>query len=71
MAPVVEPRVLDPEAFYRDLLHELGELARAGGTAVGAARVAKRVAREHGLDVARVPLPRLTRVERELQRWGE
>lgn len=55
------------ENYYRDLIHELGEHARRpGATAVGAAVVAKRVARLHGLAVAeRLPLPRLTRVERE------
>jgi hypothetical protein len=49
--------------FYRALLYELAEHARSGGTAIGAAVVAKRVAIAHGLDVAHVPLPRLTRAE--------
>jgi hypothetical protein len=55
------------ESFYKDLIHELGEHARRpGATAIGAAAVAKRVARAHGLAVAeRLPLPRLTRAERE------
>ena len=58
---------LDPETFYRDVLHALGEHARRrGATAQGAAAVVKRVAREHGLPIAeRLPLPRLTRAERE------
>ena len=58
---------LDPEMFYRDVLHALGEHARRrSATAHGAAAVAKRVAREHGLEIAeRLPLPRLTRAERE------
>ena len=58
---------LDPEKSYRNVLHALGEHARRrGATAQGAAAVAKRVAREHGLEIAeRLPLPRLTRAERE------
>jgi hypothetical protein len=55
---------LDVAGFYRDLLWELGEHAQRGGTAIGAAVVAKRVARKFGIDVAeRLPLPRLTRAE--------
>ena len=58
------------DRFYRDVLHELGEHARVGGTAVGAAAVVKRVARGHGLEIAdRLPLPRLTRAEREQIAW--
>ena len=55
------------ERFYRDLLHELGEFARRRtATAVGAAVVAKRVAVAYGIEAAnRLPLPRLSRVERE------
>lgn len=55
------------EQFYRDVLHALGEHARRrGATAQGAAAVAKRVAKDYGLPVAdRLPLPRLTRAERE------
>ena len=50
------------ERFYRDLLYELGEHAQRGGTAVGAAVTARRVARGYGLSVAeRLPLPRLDR----------
>jgi hypothetical protein len=52
-------------AFYRDLLHELGEHARKGGTAYGAAAVAKRVALQHGVEGAEgARLPRATRAER-------
>jgi hypothetical protein len=65
------PEVADPtellERFYRDLLYELGEFAqRRSATAVGAAMVAKRVAVAYGLEAAaRLPLPRLSRAERE------
>ena len=63
--PVASTELL--ERFYRDLLYELGEFAeRRTATAVGAAVVAKRVAIAYGIEVAqRLPLPRLTRVERE------
>lgn len=47
--------------FYRDVLHALGEHARTGGTAFGAAAVVKRLAVDRGLDVQRLPLPRPTR----------
>jgi hypothetical protein len=57
--------VVDPEVFYRELLAALGEHARRGGTAYGAAVVAKRVALAHGLEVGRLPLPRPTRLERD------
>jgi len=55
------------ERFYRDLLWELGEFARRPtATAIGAAVVAKRVAKARGLAVAdRLPLPRFSREERE------
>jgi hypothetical protein len=57
---------IDVERFYGDLLFALGEHAQRGGTAVGAAAVAKRVARGYGLaSVDRLPLPRLTRAERD------
>lgn len=56
---------IDVGRFYRDLLWELGELASAGGTAIGAAAVVKRVALSHGLPVGGVPLPRLNRAELE------
>ena len=56
--------VVDVNRFYSDLVFELGELARAGGTATGAAAVAKRVALAHGIEsAANVPLPRLNRAE--------
>ena len=56
--------------FYRDVLWALGELAQAGGTAEGAAVVVRRVAREYGVQEAeRVPLPRLTRAERDDLAW--
>ncbi|HET6964016.1 MAG TPA: hypothetical protein VFH58_04535 [Acidimicrobiales bacterium] len=60
------------ERFYRDVLDALGAHARTGGTAVGAAVVVRRIAREHGLAMAeRLPLPRLTRAEEaELGRAG-
>lgn len=59
------------EAFYRDLLWELGEFARRkSATAVGASIVVKRVALAHGIEVAeRLPLPRLTRKEFEGLTW--
>ncbi len=53
-------------AFYRELLFELGEHAQRGGTAYGAAVVAKRVALAFGAAGAtHLPLPRPTRLERE------
>jgi hypothetical protein len=64
-------RFADPsaalEAFYRDLLYELGEFSRRPtATALGAAVVAKRVAKQYGIGAAdRLPLPRLSRAERE------
>jgi hypothetical protein len=57
--------VVAVEQFYREALHRLGEHARKGGTAYGAAAVLKHVAIDHGLDVGRLPLPRPTRVERD------
>lgn len=55
------------EAFYRDVLDALGvHMRRRDATAQGAAAVVKRVALGHGLPVAeRLPLPRLTRAERD------
>jgi len=55
------------DQFYRDVLFELGEFVqRRGATATGAAVVVKRVAVAHGIEVAsRLPLPRLSRAERE------
>ena len=53
-------------SFYRELLFQLGEHAQRGGTAYGAAAVAKRVALEFGVrGAAYLPLPRPTRLERE------
>ena len=53
-------------SFYRELLFRLGEHAQRGGTAYGAAAVAKRVALEFGVGgAAQLPLPRSTRLERE------
>jgi hypothetical protein len=56
---------VDPEAFYRDVFHELDEfIHRRTATAAGAAVAVKRVAMAHGLEVAdRLPLPRLNRAE--------
>lgn len=60
------------DAFYIELMFELGELVHRGGTAVGAAVVAKRVARQHGVRAAEwVSLPRLTRAELEDARWTD
>lgn len=57
--------VVDVGRFYSDLLYELGEHAARGGTAYGAAVVARRVALAHGVERADVvPLPRPTRAER-------
>lgn len=58
------------ERFYREALERLGEHARKGGTAYGAAVVLKHVAVDHGLDVSRVPLPRPTRAERDELGFG-
>jgi len=56
--------------FYRALIAALSEHAQQGGTAVGAAQVARRVAREFGLiEADRLPLPRLTKAERDALRW--
>ena len=53
-------------AFYRDLLAALEANALRGGTAIGAAAVAKRVALDYGVEGAEWrPLPRLTRWEEE------
>lgn len=61
--------VVDVGQFYSDLLYELGEHAARGGTAYGAAAVAKRVALAHGVEKADVvPLPRPTRAERAERR---
>ena len=58
------------EKFYGDVLHELGNHARKGGTGIGAAAVVKRVARLYGIEEAdRLPLPRLTREERAELAW--
>ena len=59
------------ERFYGDVLREIGEHAVKGGTAVGAAAVLKRVARAYGVESAeRLPLPRMTRAEREDAAWA-
>ena len=64
VAVVAPVPVVDVDAFYRALLDELGLLAQRGGSAVGAAAVAKRVALAHGVGVAAdLPVPRLTRAE--------
>jgi len=58
------------EAFLRAAVYELGEHARRGGTAYGAAVVLRRVGREQGVaHVDRIPLPRPTRLEAESARW--
>lgn len=51
--------------FYRDILYALEDLVDQGGTAVGAARVIRRVAKEHGVPNARDTLPVPTRQTRE------
>jgi hypothetical protein len=57
-------------AFLRELIYQLGEHARRGGTAYGAAVVARRVGIEYGLAEARgIQLPRPTRAEREDAAW--
>lgn len=64
--PAVASEVVDVDRFYSDLLEELGNLARAGGSAIGAAAVAKRVALAHGVRKAEfIPLPRLTRAQQD------
>lgn len=51
--------------FYLDLVDELRTLVTRGGTAEGAARIAKNVGERHRVTVAaRLPLPRPTRAER-------
>lgn len=56
------------ERFYAGLWWELGEFIHGPkATAAGAAVIVKRVARAHGARGAEdLPLPRLTRAEREL-----
>jgi hypothetical protein len=56
--------------FYRRALWALEDHMRAGGTATGFGPVLKRVARECGVDVDGVPLPRLNRAELEDQGRG-
>lgn len=51
--------------FYSQLLWELQDLVAVGGTAEGAARVAKSVALAHEVSAARQPLPRPGRRQRE------
>ena len=66
--PAIPDSPADPlESFYRDLLYELGEFSRRPtATALGAAVVVKRVAKVYGIQAAdRLPLPRLSRAERE------
>lgn len=60
------------ERFYADLLWELDLFVRRpAATATGAAVVVKRVALAHGVRVAELlPLPRLTREEREQRAWA-
>ena len=72
MAEVPDPSAA-LDAFYRDLLHELGEFARRpSATAIGAAVVAKRGALAYGVGAAeRLPLPRFNRAEREDQAENE
>jgi hypothetical protein len=57
--------------FYSDLFAALEEFIRKpSATASGAAVVATRVAMAHGLDLTGyLPLPRLTRAEREELNW--
>lgn len=52
-----------------DIVFELGEHARRGGTAYGSSAVVKRVAIQWGIDVSMVGLPRPTRAEREDAAW--
>jgi hypothetical protein len=67
---------MDPDSgvllqFYRDLVWALDEHARKGRTAIGAASVAKRVARVYlGEAVERVPLPRWNRSEVAARAWA-
>ena len=62
---------VDVNGFYRELIHQLGNHAFRGGTAFGAAAVAKRVAKDYGLTVAEdVGLPRPTRAERQDLAWN-
>lgn len=56
-------------AFYRELLAALCEHAAKGGSAIGAATVAKKVALGLGVDVEGIPLPRLTRAELQEAEW--
>lgn len=60
--------------YYSQLLWELEDLVAAGGTAEGAARVAKSVALAHQLSAARQPLPRPGRTQQRRnadRRWLE
>jgi hypothetical protein len=55
-------------AFYSQLRWELEDLVLNGGTAEGAARVAKGVAMAHQISAAALPLPRPGRTQRRRQR---
>lgn len=56
-------------AYYSELIHELGPLVDQLGTAEGAARIAKRVALDFGVDGAeRRALPRPPRSVRRARR---
>lgn len=60
------------ERFYADLLFEVGLHARTGGTAEGVGVVVKRVGLAHNVEgAATIPLPRLTRAERETTTWDQ
>jgi hypothetical protein len=62
------------DEFYSQLLWELEDLVGRGGTAEGAARVAKEIARAHDLKGVRRPLPRPTQLQRRRfmeARWVE
>jgi len=63
------PQSLKQSALLRELMYELGEHARRGGTAYGAAVVVRRVGAKFGLTAGKyLPLPRPTREERETAR---
>lgn len=58
------------EEFYADLVWALDEHLHRGGTTEGAAVVAKRVAKKHGVKCAdHISLPRLSREMRDTIRW--
>lgn len=71
MASVEDPVAEALARFYRDVIDALdAHMQRRTATAQGAPAAVKRVALEHGIEVAtRLPLPRLSRAELDDREW--